>query len=1005
MLSWRTLLITAVGLVSLFGWSLLDARDEDFTPPPSKPLSPRDEQMTFRFPKGFTIDLVAAEPDVVDPVHLTFDENGRLFVAEMRGYPNGGVGTGMVFSGRIRLLEDKDGDGIFESSRVWADNLRFPIGMLPYKSGLLVANAPDLLYLEDPERIGKATKRTVLYTGFDLSNIQQMLNALTWGQDNWVYAVCGYKGGDITCPQKPGMKPLSLRGRGIRFKPDVPGSIEPTSGGGQYGLTQNEWGDWFVNTNSQHLRHIVLQDHYLARNPNLPVSAVTLDIPDHGASCKVHRISPFEAWRVERTRRRKNSAEAKRFAATELVPGGFSTSTCSPLVYLGGLFPKEYHGQLFCCDPANNLIHRDRLVPKGATYTAQRADPDCEFLASTDNWFRPVHMTLGPDGAIYVADFYREVIETPLSLPEDMKKVLPLKTQDRGRIWRIRPEGKHLPRTTRLAHAPTKELVAALADENYWQRLTAQRLLVERRDSDIVAALWTMAKKHRAAHARIHAMWALSGQTVFTIDIVMDALKSDDPMLRCHALRFVEHFLKEIDENAWFIKPLLEVARDPSPKVRHQFALTLGALRHSGRVPALATIAAQDVSDPWTQLAILSSAGTDSAALLEHCLVSPLFGKQLDGPKSAFLARLAQVSGATATEAELARLLPRLLERQGGTTLPWQIACLEGVGQGLAQRGRTFEQLWQHAALKPSSDELQILFTKTAAVAKDDRQPLTQRIAAVRLLSYGPFDLLAGHARELLTPAQPPALQLAALRALSTPIHPRIGQLLLDSWSSYSPAVRREATEALLARPERVAALLDAIASKKVLPLQIEPARLDQLRKHPHAALRARAVKLLAGQIAPARQKVLDDYKSVFDQTGDAAKGKLLFKKICAACHRLENVGVEVGADLQAALGNKTPGQLLIDILDPSREVDPRFLEYSITTTAGRQVNGLIAAETASSVTLRRADKQEETILRSQIDDIRSTTKSLMPDGLEQQLSRNDVADVIAYLQAVAGRK
>jgi putative heme-binding domain-containing protein len=275
----------------------------------------------------------------------------------------------------------------------------------------------------------------------------------------------------------------------------------------------------------------------------------------------------------------------------------------------------------------------------------------------------------------------------------------------------------------------------------------------------------------------------------------------------------------------------------------------------------------------------------------------------------------------------------------------------------------------------------------------------------VKLISYGPFDLLAANVSELLTPAQPQELQLAAVRALSTPSNPKVGPLLLEPWSSYSPAVRREVTEALLARPERVRALLDAIAKKKVLPLQLEPARLDQLRKHPQKALRDQAVKLLAGQAAPARQKVLDDYKTVLETTGNPTMGKALFKKICATCHRLENVGVEVGADLQAALGNKTPDQLLIDILDPSREVDPRFLEYAVTTQAGRQINGLIVAETASSLTLRRAEKQEETILRSQIDTIQTTTKSLMPDGLEQQLSRQDVADVIAYLQAVVGRK
>jgi putative membrane-bound dehydrogenase-like protein len=190
-------------LVGASAWSLHDAQsaqeaDKPFEPPPSKPLSPRDEQMTFKLAKGFTVDLVASEPDVVDPVHLAFDEHGRLFVAEMRGYPNGGLGTGDIKSGRIRLLEDKDGDGVFETSRVFAEGLRFPMGLLPYRGGLLVANAPDLVYMKDDDGDGKADSQRVLYTGFDLYNIQQLLNSLTWGLDNWVYAVAGTKGGDIT---------------------------------------------------------------------------------------------------------------------------------------------------------------------------------------------------------------------------------------------------------------------------------------------------------------------------------------------------------------------------------------------------------------------------------------------------------------------------------------------------------------------------------------------------------------------------------------------------------------------------------------------------------------------------------------------------------------------------------------------------------------------------------------------------------------------------------------
>ncbi|HXG13318.1 MAG TPA: PVC-type heme-binding CxxCH protein, partial [Gemmataceae bacterium] len=421
---------------------LVGSRAADTPPgtPPAGPLSPREELATFRIVKGFRVELAACEPEVIDPVAMAFDEEGRLYVAEMRGYPNDGVATGEVHSGKIKLLEDRDGDGFYEHAIPFAENLRFPTAVMPWKGGLLAAVAPEIIYFEDTDGDGRADRRRTFYTGFGLDNIQQLINGLQWGLDNWVYGVAGSNGGTITSPEKPAMPAVVLRGRGVRFRPDVPGSLEPTSGGGQFGLAADDWQRWFVNTNSQHLRHIVLPDHYLRRNPALPVAAVVLDIPDHGASCKVFRISPFEAWRVERTRRRKEGPDARRFAATELVPGGYVTSGCGPVIYTADLFPEAYRGSAFICDPANNLIHRDVLEPKGATFVARRGEADCEFLASTDTWFRPVNLCLGPDGALYVLDFYREAIETPLSLPDDIKRQLNLESRGKGRIWRIVPD-------------------------------------------------------------------------------------------------------------------------------------------------------------------------------------------------------------------------------------------------------------------------------------------------------------------------------------------------------------------------------------------------------------------------------------------------------------------------------------------------------------------------------------------------------------------------------------
>src|SRR5215471_1026709 len=294
----------SVGM-GIVAWLLLLAPGSGEEPkpgtPPAGPLSPKEELATFRVPKGFRVELVAAEPEVVDPVAMAFDEDGRIFVAEMRGYPNEGVATGHITSGRVKLLEDRDSDGYYETSSLFADDLRFPTAVMPWRGALLVANAPEIILLEDTKGAGKADRRRTLYTGFNLANIQQLVNSLQWGLDNWVHGVAGNNGGTIRSAEKPDMPPLTLRSRGIRFHPETPGSLEPTSGGGQYGLAPDEWQHWFTATNSQHLRHIVLPDHYLHRNAALSVPAVTLDIPDHGAACKVHRLSAFEGWRVERT--------------------------------------------------------------------------------------------------------------------------------------------------------------------------------------------------------------------------------------------------------------------------------------------------------------------------------------------------------------------------------------------------------------------------------------------------------------------------------------------------------------------------------------------------------------------------------------------------------------------------------------------------------------------------------------------------------------------------------
>lgn len=954
-----------------------------------EPLTPEQERKTFQLLPGLKAELVAAEPNVIDPVSMAFDEKGRLFVCEMIGYSNGGRGTGEQSAGRIRMLTDKDGDGYFESSTIYADKLRFPTGVLPWKKGLLVAVAPDIIYLEDADGDGKADTKKVLYTGFGMDNIQQMINSLQWHGDGWVYGVAGANGGSITSPEKPTMPAVSLRGRGVRFKPDIPGSLEPTSGGGQYGLTTDLAGHVFVNTNSQHLRQIVLPDHYLKRNPNLVVPAVVSDIPEHGAACKVFRISPFEAWRVERTTRRKNGEEAKRLPPNELVPGGFVTSGCSPLYYADPLLPADIRNTILVCDPANNLITRDRLQPNGSLYKATRADEKQEFMASTDNWFRPVHLSVGPDGAVYVLDFYREVIETPLSLPDDIKAKVELQSRGRGRIWRIVPEsGKPMPNVALNPKNP-ETLLDGLLSDRAWVRNTSSRLFHE--TSPISEEKWLANRLPKASpEGTIALLQAMSLTGELTPKLLESPLNHSNPAVRIQALKLSEVFLPK---HANLQQKVVELSKsEQDGLVRLQIAFTAGYLPKTMVAEAILNLANTGKIDSWLQSAIMSSVSGSESETLGALL---LFSKDRQVAIQ-FAGQLAAMTGATGDVEKIRHLFLIL----GKLSTDEQLAVLDGLGQGMKNTARPFNTLWTNPpeGLKGPLADYRGIFTLKAKDAVSNGLDLDSRMTAVRFLGYAPVEIAKEPLATLLTPQVPSSLQSAALRALGNFNQIEIAETLLANWNAQGPTMRREILEILTARKDRLPALLNAIEQKKILPAHLDSSRVNLLRNHTDPSIRTRALKLLTDSGNADRKKVIEQYQPALTAKGDVAKGREIFRKNCTACHRLENTGHEVGANLTAALRNKTRESLILDILDPSREVDTRYVNYNVITTAGRTVTGILAVETPNSITLRRGENAEDTILRTQIEEIRATTKSLMPEEFEKQISPAQLADLFEYL-------
>jgi putative membrane-bound dehydrogenase-like protein len=952
----------------------------------TKPLPPREELKTFQLDPHFTIELVAAEPQIVDPVAFCFDAKENLYVVEMRGYPNAGTGEGKPnFSGRVVKLEDRDGDGYYETATVFLDNLRFPCAITPWRKGFLIGDAPDLIYAEDTAGDGKADIKRVLYTGFGNKNIQQMINGLQFHFDNWVYGCNGGNDSPVRSMEKPDSPVVQLRGMHFRFKPDVPGSLEPTSGGGQYGLAATESGDWLTCTNSQHIRHIVLPDHYLKRNPYLAVPAVTLDIADHDAACKVFRISPFETWRVERTARRAGSADAKRFPSTELVPGGFVTSGCGNAVWQGGKsLLKDYQGNNFVCDPANNLIHRDVLVKDGSTFRAERLDKERDFLASTDTWFRPVFLANGPGGALYLADFYREIIETPLSLPDDIKARWNLNSRERGRIWKIRPKNSQPEQRRKMADFDPAALVnrAMNLDADGWSANTAQRLLFETSPTKEIQeeikkyASLSAWEVNELGETRIRALWLLQAWNLLHAREVLNALQSPNPALQKQGLILVEHLLPP---PLWLKEYILQLAEDSDPHVRLQLAFSLGEIQlpENEKAQALVRLAAHPEADQWLHVAVLSSVRE-----VEFLTLRLAFDERRI--RASFLEQLSAIISRAYPIDQLMQV--GFLQRiKRGTLTDRHIAIIQGLGAAFVGK-------------QPD------LVAKLLSFVKEQKQE-SRRQKAISVLGLVPFADAEAILRTLLQSQEPPYIQQAALLALSRHADPQVGKIVLELWPTWSPSIRREAQEVLFSRPAFIEQMLSAVEENRFPIRQLDPARREQLLHHPYSGIRKRAQKLLSSETANARSDVLKRYQSSLTMTADVQKGKVLFQKNCATCHQFDGQGFAVGPDLHSALGNKTKEALLIDILDPNREVDSRYVNYIITTKQGRTITGTISSESASSVTLRRAEGVEETCLRADIDEIKGTGKSLMPENLEEQLGPQDIADVMGYLLAVRAKK
>ena len=976
----------------------------------SSPLEPQDALRTFQLARGFQIELIASEPLVADPVDMEIDEYGRLYVLEMHGYPLDKSG-----SGQVKLLTDTNGDGRLDKSTLFADSLTMPFGIMRWKNGVLVADAPDILYLEDLTGDGKADVRTVILTGFAFSNAQMNAGNPLYGLDNWIYLTSesggtyqiykeqfGDLGSDIHYPgvSNSPVLPLEGSGRTVRFRPDEQ-ALELTSGETQFGHSFDLWGRHLLGDNSNHIYHEVVPAQYLKRNPDLIASNAVQTLTDHGSD--IYPITNKPQHQL-------------------LTSVGVFTSACGNVLYTGGAFPEPYNGRVgFVAEPVSNTVHADLLSDNGASFKASRlpGQEEKEFLASTDPWFRPVNMYVGPDGALYVLDYYREVIEHPEWMSEAAIKAGNLYNgRDMGRIYRISATGAKPAgwmNALNLGEYTDEELMGQLANTNNWWRMNAQRLLVDRRNDALIPALEDIAKNSPSAVGRLHALWTLEGFGSLKPELIGQALKDSVAGIRENAVKLLEAHLGDSPDLG---KVLLTLEADPDAKVRFQVLCTLGFLDNNAAAAARNRILFKDINDKWVQIAALSARGAQSSNLLKLLLENY---DRANVAYASMIARLTSMTGASGSGESMRRLVRQALTGRLEKNYSWQAAVLEGLGEGLERRrsdikdfanqeSLLLDAVFDHPSAPIRKAVLGILkssgihnegmyagaIAKAIAIAGDVSLPEERRTEAIHFLGVKDPTPYASFLKDHIRPQQPVSIQLASLQTLDLIPGRAVSDYALENWQTLTPQIRTAAINTFLSSEERVASLLDAIDSGRIQKASVSFYQSVRLMTQRNPDLRTRARKMFSQNNEEGQ--VIADFKEALTMKGDVAKGEGIYKANCSMCHQMGGkVGVPYGPDL-GTIKSWNPEGILANIVSPNLSIAAGYELWDVEMDDGQSLQGIISSETPAAISIRNAGMPEKTISRLDIKSLTTLNISGMPAGLEKNISPQQMADLIAFL-------
>lgn len=973
------------------------------------PVPAKEAVKTFELRPGFKIELVAAEPLIADPVAMEIDEDGNMYVVENHGYP-----LDKAKSSKVKMLRDTDGDGVMDQSTVFADTLVMPTGVMRWKKGILVTDAPDVLYMEDTNGDGQADIIEKMLSGFALGNPQHNVNTPVFGIDNWIYLAheravgsevykdqFGDKGSDIFFPGNPDATrlPQNANGRNVRFRPDTH-TLEMMASTTQYGHTFDVWGNYFMVNNANHIMHSVISAEYLNRNPRLLVMRSTNHTPDHGNAAEIFPITKTPDRQL-------------------LTDVGVMTAVCSITAYSGGAFPSDYNSNTtFVAEPVGNLVHVDRLKPDGSTFVASRMHEKKEFLASTDMWCRPVNLYIGPDGALYIVDYYREIIEHPEWLSDDVINSGKLYNgHDMGRIFRVSvADATPATWTTDLAFgkASDEELVLKLADPNIWWRRTAQRMLLDRRNTTIVPALVKMAENESSAVGRLHALWTLEGMDQLRTEVIEKSLNDPVAGIRLNAIKLAELHL----ENApGLVEKLLALKSDPDAKVRFQLLCTLGFIDSPEAAAVRNELLFRDIDDEFVQVAALSARSSQT----EELLTSVLARYKKDVPAYGSLVQSLTAMVAAEQKSRTAyTLLQRATRPVHKDSVTWQVPVLKGLARGFGSRkallsgpeqSLLFNAFFDHPDVELRQASLQVLqakafpggqqaknaMAKARKIAADESIPERERALSINLLALQNPAPDAPFLKSLILSENSLPVKLAAIRTLNAIPDETITAFTMEHWTELDPAVQDAALNAFMQKESRVKILVDALESGKIQQTSVGWQRSIRLMTQRNIEIRNRARAIFAKD--DQRQKAIDEYQPALSRKGDLDNGKLVYQKNCAICHQVKGEnGIPFGPDLGTVQSWPASG-IMANIIDPNQSIAHSYDLWNVVLENGESLQGVITAETPSSVTVRNANGQVNTISRDEIASQKAMNMSAMPVGLEKQMSHQEMADLLVYLR------